>query len=159
MSTSAATPDVGGSRRGTEGGDDVVRLAGSLWWIWLVAGVAWMAVALVVLQFDEASIKTVGAIVGVMFVVSGLQQLVLGALADSLRWLWAAFGLLLITAVNPLWWLVLASGLVMVLVAFWTSGQFFIERAYLLLVFAGVWALMHGLTDITRPFALRSLRD
>jgi len=43
--------------------------------------------------------------------------------------------------------------------AFWTSGQFFIERAYTLLVFAGIWALMQGINDIVRAFRLRSLRD
>jgi len=43
--------------------------------------------------------------------------------------------------------------------AFWTSGQFFIEKAYTLLVFAGIWALMQGISDIIRAFAVRGLRD
>ena len=43
----------------------------------------------------------------------------------------------------------------MILLAFWTSGQFFIERAYTLLVFAGIWALMQGITDIIRAFQIR----
>ena len=47
----------------------------------------------------------------------------------------------------------------MIILAFWTSGQFFIEKAYTLLVFAGIWALMHGITDIFKAFAVRSLRD
>ena len=47
----------------------------------------------------------------------------------------------------------------MVAMAFWTSGQFFIEKAYTLLVFAGIWALMHGVTDIVRAFVVRSARD
>ena len=33
----------------------------------------------------------------------------------------------------------------MVVLAFWTGGQFFIEKQYTLLVFAGIWALMSGL--------------
>jgi uncharacterized membrane protein HdeD (DUF308 family) len=41
--------------------------------------------------------------------------------------------------------------------AFWTSGQFFIEKAYVLLVFAGIWALMEGMADIVRAFGLRRL--
>ena len=41
---------------------------------------------------------------------------------------------------NDLWWLGLIAGVLMVILAFWTAGQFFIERAYLLLVFAGIWA-------------------
>ena len=62
-------------------------------------------------------------------------------------------------AVNPLWWLGLISGILMTVIAFWTSGQFFIEKAYVLLVFAGIWALMAGVTDITRAFAVRRLHE
>ena len=47
----------------------------------------------------------------------------------------------------------------MIVLAFWTSGQFFIEKAYTLLVFAGIWALMQGIVDIVRAFAVRSLRN
>ena len=38
---------------------------------------------------------------------------------------------------------------------FWTSGQFFIEKAYVLIVFAGVWALLQGVTEIVNAFRLR----
>ena len=60
---------------------------------------------------------------------------------------------------NPVWWLGLIGGILMVMLAFWTSGQFFLEKAYTLLVFAGIWAMMQGVTDIFRAFALRSLRN
>ena len=60
-------------------------------------------------------------------------------------------------AVNPAWWLGLISGILMTIMAFWTSGQFFIEKAYVLLVFAGIWALMTGITDIVRAFEIRRL--
>ena len=46
----------------------------------------------------------------------------------------------------------------MIILAFWTGGQFFITKAYVLLVFAGIWALMHGVTDIVRAFQIRKLR-
>jgi uncharacterized membrane protein HdeD (DUF308 family) len=59
---------------------------------------------------------------------------------------------------NDLWWLGLISGILMIILAFWTDGQFFIDKAYVLLVFAGIWALMHGVTDIIRAFQLRRLR-
>ena len=41
--------------------------AGKLWWLWLVTGIAWVVAALVILQFDSASVKTIGIIVGCMF--------------------------------------------------------------------------------------------
>ena len=58
---------------------------------------------------------------------------------------------------NPLWWLGLISGVLMTCMAFWTAGQFFFEKAYILLVFAGIWALMQGMTDIVRAFQVREL--
>jgi hypothetical protein len=45
----------------------------------------------------------------------------------------------------------------MIVLAFWTGGQFFIERAYVLLVFAGIWALFAGVNDIFRAFQIREL--
>ena len=38
-------------------------------------------------------------------------------------------------------------------------GQFFFAKASTLLGFAGIWALMHGITDIVSAFPLRSLRN
>jgi uncharacterized membrane protein HdeD (DUF308 family) len=196
MSSPAATPDMGGTTVGIDTAEAAATMS-RLWWIWLVTGVAWVVAALVILQFDSASITTIGIIVGIMFIVAGGQQLVLAAVADSLRWLWAIFGVLFLIAgvicfinpektfagladilgflfltvgvwwtiqaflvrdVNPVWWLGLVSGILMIILAFWTSGQFFIEKAYTLLVFAGIWALMHGVGDIIRAFQVRKLR-
>ena len=64
----------------------------------------------------------------------------------------------MLRAEDSLWWLRLTTGILMIVLAFWTSGQFFIERAYTLLVFAGIWALMQGITDIIRAFQLRTWR-
>lgn len=59
--------------------------------------------------------------------------------------------------VSRLWWLGLIAGILMVILAFWTGGQFFIEKQYVLLVFAGIWALMEGVINIVRAFQVRSL--
>ena len=167
------------------------------WWLWLVTGAVWVTAALVILQFDSASINTIGLIVGGMFVFAGIQQLVLAALAARLRWLLAIVGVVFLICgaicfANPedtfagladilgflfltvgvwwtiwaflerpghsLWWLGLLGGIAMIVLAFWTSGQLFIQKAYTLLVFAGIWALIHGTTDIVRALAYRELR-
>lgn len=39
-----------------------------------------------------------------------------------------------------------------------TSGQLLLENAYTLLIFAGLWAMLHRITDIVRAFGVRSLR-
>jgi uncharacterized membrane protein HdeD (DUF308 family) len=58
---------------------------------------------------------------------------------------------------NSLWWLGLIGGILMTIIGFWTAGQLFIEKAYILLVFAGIWALVEGINDIVRAFAIRDL--
>jgi len=195
MSSSAVGPGVSGQGMAERAMD--IELS-RMWWMWLVTGVAWIVAALVILQFDQASIKTVGVIIGCMFVFAGIQQLVLASVTDHLRWLWITFGVLMLAAgvlafinpedtfagfadilgflfllvgvwwtieaflsqgTNPVWWLGLISGILMLIMAFWTAGQFFIEKGYVLLVFAGIWALMHGVTDIVRAFQVRKLRS
>jgi len=175
----------------------IARGIGSLWWLWLAFGIFWLAVAFVVLQFDRASITTVGVLLGAMFLLAGLQQLFIALFADGVaRWVLIGFGLLLIVAavisfaepedtfagvadvlgvifmvigafwivqalverdLNPLWWVGLITGIAMVILGFWTAGQFFIEKAYILLVFAGIWALFQGVTDLIKAFQIRRI--
>jgi uncharacterized membrane protein HdeD (DUF308 family) len=196
MSSSSAMPGLGGvdvtSAEGRQAWYDVT----AFWWLYLVVGVAWIAASLVILQFDGASVRTIGLIVGVMFIASGLQQLAIAAAVDTLRWLWVGFALLFLVAgvvcllnpedtfagladilgflfltvgvwwairslltrsVDPLWWVGLIAAVLMLVMAFWTGGQFFLQRSYTLLVFGGIWALMQGITDIVRAFQVRSL--
>jgi uncharacterized membrane protein HdeD (DUF308 family) len=47
------------------------------------------------------------------------------------------------------------SGILMLIIAFWVGGQFFFDKAYTLLVFSGMWALLKGLLDILRAFQIR----
>jgi uncharacterized membrane protein HdeD (DUF308 family) len=168
-----------------------------LWWLWLVAGIFWIIVALVILQFDQASVTTTGVLIGIMFLLSGAQQLFFGSLARGwLQLVLFLFGVLMLIAgvialispentfaaiadilgflflivgvfwiiqafgerdVNPFWWFGLISGIALIVLAFWTGGQFFIDKAYVLLVFAGIWSLFQGVNDIMRAFMLRDL--
>jgi D-arabinose 1-dehydrogenase-like Zn-dependent alcohol dehydrogenase len=70
----------------------------------------------------------------------------------AVAWMIRAF---LERIVNPFWWVTLIAGIVMTGVAFWTAGQFFTDKAYMLLVVAGIWALMQGIDDLVRAFAVR----
>jgi uncharacterized membrane protein HdeD (DUF308 family) len=192
VQTDLGTPPSGAALRHT------ARDITGYWWTWLVGGIAWLAIALVILQFDSASVTTVGILVGLMFVFVGLQTVALARVPWGPRWVSALFGVLFLVsgilcfvepratfagladmlgflfllvglwwmirsfverAVDPLWWTGLISGILMTGMAFWTAGQFFIERAYVLLVFAGVWALMQGITDIVRAFTVRRVHE
>jgi uncharacterized membrane protein HdeD (DUF308 family) len=187
---------------------EAAREISGYWWVSLLAGIAWLVISAVILQFDEASITTVGVLVGLMFLLASIQNLVLAsaprealesvgvsgawrwvsglfavlfliaaiiafispentfaALADTLGFLFFFVGMWWIIrafgerALNEFWWLGLISGILMTVLAFWTAGQFFIEKAYLLLVFAGIWALMEGVVDIVRAFEVRRLGE
>ena len=87
------------------------------------------------------------------------------AIADILGFLFLIVGIFWIIQAfaerdeNDVWWLGLGAGILMVILAFWTGGQFFIEKQYTLLVFAGIWALMSGVTDIVRAFQIRKLGE
>jgi uncharacterized membrane protein HdeD (DUF308 family) len=196
MSEHAATPQSGAGAIPSL--RESARRAAGYWWIALIGGIAWVAVALVILQFDQASVTTVGVLVGLMFLALGIENVALATLDVPMRWAWALFGVLFLVsaivcfanptdtfagladmlgflflivgvwwmvraflerALNPLWWLGLISGIIMTALAFWTSGQFFIEKAYVLLVFAGIWALMQGIVSIVRAFGIRAERE
>jgi uncharacterized membrane protein HdeD (DUF308 family) len=122
-----------------------VKDVSRLWWLWLLFGLAWTVIAVVILQFDDASVTTVG-IIGLLLYATGLQALLGAAIAEQYGWVYALFGILFLIA-----------GILMIILAFWTAGQLFIDKAYVLLVFAGIWALMHGLTDIIRAFQIRRI--
>jgi hypothetical protein len=192
MEAAAPTPAPDAAAR------EALKGISRLWWLWIVFGLAWIVVGVVILQFDDASVTTVGVIVGVMFLASGFQQFAVGSMAERGRGLYWIFGALFLIAgvialispentfaaladilgflfllvglfwilqafaareLNDLWWVGLISGILMVILAFWTGGQFFIEKSYLLLVFAGIWSLMQGFIDLVRAFQIRKLGE
>jgi uncharacterized membrane protein HdeD (DUF308 family) len=111
-------------------------------WLWIVFGVLFAIAGVISLVRPEKTFAGVADILGFLFLIVGVWWTI-GALLDTSR---------------PLWWIGLICGIAMCVLAFWTGGQFFIQKAYTLLVFAGIWALMQGITDIIRAFQVRSLR-
>jgi len=124
-------------------------------------------------QFVLAAVAPVArwvwAIFGVLLTVAGIVALIdpvdtFAGFADILGFVFLGIGVIWMVQAfaerlfNPYWWLTLIASFLMVVLAFWVSGQFFLTKAATLLVFAGVWALMKGITDIVRAFQIRSLR-
>ena len=116
--------------------------------------------------FAEGWARWLAVFFGVLLLIAGVVSLVepkstFAGFADILGFLFVIVGAmwiieaLIAREAQDLWWLGLISGIAMVILGFWTGGQFFIDKAYLLLVFAGIWALMHGITDIVKAFAVR----
>jgi uncharacterized membrane protein HdeD (DUF308 family) len=116
----------------------------------------------------EGPWRVAAVIFGVLLAVAGVLALAnpektFAGIADMLGFLFLIVAAMWIVRAlvelgeTDLWWVRLISGLLMLILAFWTSGQFFIDRAYLLLVFAGIWALIQGVNDIVLAFVVRGL--
>jgi uncharacterized membrane protein HdeD (DUF308 family) len=120
----------------------VAALDRSTRWLWGLFGILLTAAGIVALIHPINTFAGFADILGFVFLLIGVLWMV-QAFAER--------------AFNPLWWLGLTSGILMIVLAFWTSGEFFLERAYTLLVFAGVWALLKAITDIVRAFQIRTL--
>ena len=113
-------------------------------WLWAIFGVVLTVAGIIALIDPVSTFAGLADILGFIFLLIGVQ------------WMVQAFTERLF---NPYWWLTLIGAVLMIVLAFWASGQFFVERAYTLLIFVGIWALTKGVTDIVRAFQIRSLRS
>jgi len=136
MSEHAAQPSVGTPSKPTslrESAREMTRY----WWVGLVAGIAWLVIALVILQFDKASVATVGVLVGAMFLLAAAQNLLVATLPVEHRWVAALFGALffvsaIICFVEPVSTaagLAEMLGFLFLVVGIWWMVQAFLERA------------------------------
>ncbi len=111
-------------------------------WLWMFFGGLMVAAGVVSLIHPRETFAGFADILGFVFLLIGVIWMV-QSFAER--------------PINDLWWMGLISGILMIVLAFWVSGQFFLTRAYTLLVFAGIWAAMKGITDIVRAFQLRRI--
>jgi uncharacterized membrane protein HdeD (DUF308 family) len=122
----------------------------------------------VLASLDQRATRWLWAFFAVLLAAGGIVSLIhpretFAGFADILGFVFLVVGVLWTVQAfservfNSLWWLTLISGILAIILAFWTSGAFFVERAYTLLIFAGIWALAKGITDIVRAFQLRNL--
>ena len=73
---------------------EAAREVSGLWWVFLITGILWFIISLVVLRFDETSIDTVGVIIGVVFAVGCGNEFVTMAIQRPWRWVHALLGIL-----------------------------------------------------------------
>ena len=72
----------------------------SLWWTFLLAGLGWFVVSIVVLQLNLASAGTIGVLLGVIFLVSALEEFLT---ASASAWGWARVLLGIFFLVGAIW--------------------------------------------------------
>ena len=76
------------------------QLAGP-WWLFLATGVAWFIISVVVLRFSIASVATVGALIGVLFLVAAVSEIMIAAARAG--WLWLHVLMSAIFVVGAIW--------------------------------------------------------
>ena len=171
-----------------------VTQAARWWWVFIVTGLLWLWISLVVLRFTTTSVTTVGILIGVVFTIAAITEfMVVGAtsggwkfvhvllaivfllgaiwgfanpkdafwaLASVLGFLLVIYGVIELTEsiatrhVNPLWWLGLTAGILLILLGFWTGQQLVTVKAQLLIFYVGLAALFRGIGQIAFAFQL-----
>src|SRR5262252_7681131 len=88
------------TRIGSRGRAAMWRLAGP-WWLFLVTGIAWLIIALMVLRFTPSPSHTVGVLMGVLFLLGGFNEFLEASVRHSWRWAHVVVGVLFI--VGAIW--------------------------------------------------------
>jgi uncharacterized membrane protein HdeD (DUF308 family) len=69
------------------------RLAGP-WWLFLLTGIAWLIIAWIALRFTPASVATVGALLGVLFLFAMVDEFFIASIRPGWRWLHILMGII-----------------------------------------------------------------
>jgi uncharacterized membrane protein HdeD (DUF308 family) len=105
------------------------------WWLFLITGIGWMLVALIVLRFDYTSVSAISILFGIVALAAGVLEIGVTVLADG-------------------WWKLLHSVLALVfivagIVAFVHPGDTFAALAAVFsffLIFAGTFDIIESIS-------------
>jgi uncharacterized membrane protein HdeD (DUF308 family) len=122
-----------------EGAEDLAAVARH-WWVYLLAGIAWMVFAFVVLSFDITTVWAVAVFFGVGLVAGGITEFFVAAIADSWKWLHVLVGIISVVAG---------------IVALVWPGQTFLVLAAVI----GWYLLFAGIVDVVAAFATKDDND
>jgi uncharacterized membrane protein HdeD (DUF308 family) len=75
----------------------MTRLAGP-WWMFLLTGIAWLVIAMIVLRFSIASVAAVGVLMGVVFLAGWFSELLIASVRHRWRWAHLLMGILFLFA-------------------------------------------------------------
>jgi len=119
--------------------DDMRTVTGNWGWF-LAAGIAWLIFAFVVLSFNYATVWAVAVLFGIGFIIGGVVEFMVAAVAPSWKWLYIVLGIVSIIA-----------GIVALV---WPGETFLVLAAII-----GWLLLFYGVFDIVLAFSTRHLDD
>ena len=133
----------------------VARDIGKWWWVFLITGILWMVLSLIILRFNTASIVTIGILVGCVVIAAGVNEFIAGSLSDSgWRWMHYALGALflivgviaLFSPADTFWamaaligWFLLFKGTFDIIISFMTKNE---NEMWWLTLIVGILELM-----------------
>ncbi len=73
------------------------RATAGLWWLFLLTGIAWLLVSVIVLRFNITSVSSVGILLGVILIMAGVNEFIaLGLREMGWKWLHGILGVLFV---------------------------------------------------------------
>lgn len=66
------------------------------WWIFLITGVMWLIISLIILRFNTTSLTTIAVLFGLLAIVAGVNELLIAVTVRSWRWLHIGLGALFV---------------------------------------------------------------
>jgi uncharacterized membrane protein HdeD (DUF308 family) len=78
-----------------------VRASVMPWWVFLITGIAWLIIAMIVLRFNTDSITTVGILLGALFLAAAVNEFLISSVVESWRWAHIALGVFFV--LGALW--------------------------------------------------------
>jgi uncharacterized membrane protein HdeD (DUF308 family) len=100
----------------------LARFAGP-WWLFLITGIAWLIISVIVLRFRLTSVTTVGVLMGVVFLGGCLTEVLIASVRSSWRWAHVLMAIVFLFAAcwsfaspfNAFWALATVFGLLLIL--------------------------------------------
>ena len=121
-------------------------------WLYIVSGVLWLIVSLVLLSFDTTGAAALGFVVAFVLVFAGVEEIAMVFVAPSWKWLHGAVGVIfLLGGISALFEPLQTFGILEIALGIWAIG-YPGRSAWLLLLWAGLGALFRSIGDFVTAF-------
>ena len=118
-----------------------VRGVSKYWWAFLIAGVFWLIMSLIVFRMELSTVYAISILFGIVAIAAGIEEFVsMGAVHGGWRWLHGILGVIFVIAG---------------IVAFANPDWTFLALASII----GWWFLFKGAFDLIVAFATKGVND
>jgi uncharacterized membrane protein HdeD (DUF308 family) len=125
----------------TYGDVTVARQVSKAWWLFLIAGVLWLILSLIVFRMELSTVYAISILFGIVAIAAGIDEFMsLGAVHGGWKWLHGILGVIFV-----------AAGIVALANPDWT----FLALASII----GWWFLFKGTFDIIVAFATKHANE